>query len=83
VVNTTPLGSGAYIDQSPVSAEQLNGVRCVYDLIYNPVDTRFLREGRKAGCDTIGGLEMLEAQALLQFELWFREHGQKSPSASR
>ena len=43
VVNTTPLGSGAYIDQSPVTAEQLNGVRIVYDLIYNPADTRFLR----------------------------------------
>ena len=70
VVNTTPLGSGAYIDQSPVTAEQLNGVRCVYDLIYNPADTRFLNEARSAGCDTIGGLEMLVAQAKLQFELW-------------
>lgn len=70
VVNTTPLGSGAYIDQTPVTAAQLHGVRCVYDLIYNPVDTRFLNEARKAGCDTIGGLEMLVAQAKLQFELW-------------
>jgi 3-dehydroquinate dehydratase/shikimate dehydrogenase len=70
VVNTTPLGSGVYIDQSPATAEQLNGARCVYDLIYNPVDTRFLLEARKAGCDTIGGLEMLVAQAKIQFELW-------------
>jgi len=70
VVNTTPLGSGAYMDQSPVTAEQLNGVRCAYDLIYNPADTRFLREAHSAGCDTIGGLEMLVAQAKLQFELW-------------
>jgi shikimate 5-dehydrogenase len=64
------LGSGAYIDQSPVTAEQLNGVHCAYDLIYNPADTRFLREARQVGCDTIGGLEMLVAQAKLQFELW-------------
>ena len=70
VVNTTPLGSGSYIDQSPVSAEQLNGARIAYDLIYNPADTSFLREARKAGCDTVGGLEMLVAQAKLQFELW-------------
>ena len=70
VVNTTPLGSGSYIDQSPVTSKQLNGVRIAYDLIYNPADTRFLREARKAGCDTIGGLEMLVAQAKLQFELW-------------
>ena len=83
VVNTTPLGSGSYIDQSPVSADQLNGVRCVYDLIYNPADTRFLQEGRKAGCETIGGLEMLVAQAQLQFALWFDQYGRKGPSASR
>jgi len=70
VVNTTPLGSGAHIDQSPVTADQLNGVRIAYDLIYNPADTRFLREAHKAGCDTIGGLEMLVAQAKIQFELW-------------
>jgi 3-dehydroquinate dehydratase / shikimate dehydrogenase len=70
VINTTPLGSGAYIDQSPVTAAQLNGVSCAYDLIYNPADTRFLQEARKAGCDTIGGLEMLVAQAKIQFELW-------------
>jgi 3-dehydroquinate dehydratase / shikimate dehydrogenase len=70
VINTTPLGSGAYIDQSPITAEQLNGVSCAYDLIYNPADTRFLQEARKAGCDTIGGLDMLVAQAKIQFELW-------------
>src|SRR5689334_4248710 len=70
VVNTTPLGSGAYVEQSPVTAEQLSGVRCAYDLIYNPADTRFLREARTAGCDTIGGLEMLVAQGKIQFELW-------------
>jgi len=70
VVNTTPLGSGAYVDQSPATAEQLNGVRCAYDLIYNPADTRFLSEARKAGCYTIGGLEMLVGQAKIQFELW-------------
>ena len=70
VVNTTPLGSGAHIDQSPASREQLNGVRCVYDLIYNPRETRLLREALAAGCETLGGLEMLIAQAKLQFELW-------------
>lgn len=70
VINTTPLGSGAYIEQSPVTAEQLNGVCCAYDLIYNPADTRFLQEARKAGCHTIGGLDMLVAQAKIQFELW-------------
>ncbi|HKU77909.1 MAG TPA: shikimate dehydrogenase [Pyrinomonadaceae bacterium] len=70
VVNTTPLGSGAYIDQTPATAEQLKGVRCIYDLIYNPRETRLLHEAREAGCETLGGLEMLIAQAKLQFKLW-------------
>lgn len=70
VINTTPVGSGAYIDQSPVTRQQLSGSRCVYDLIYNPRETLFLREAHEAGCETLGGLEMLVAQAGLQFELW-------------
>jgi 3-dehydroquinate dehydratase/shikimate dehydrogenase len=70
VINATPLGSGAHIDQSPATRDQLTGARCVYDLIYNPRDTRLLREAREAGCETLGGLEMLVAQAALQFELW-------------
>jgi len=70
VINTTPLGSGAYVGQSPVTRKQLSGSRCVYDLIYNPAETLLLREAHEAGCETLGGLEMLVAQAGLQFELW-------------
>ena len=70
VINTTPLGSGEHLDQSPATTEQLNGARCVYDLIYNPIETKLLREAQQAGCKTLGGLEMLVAQARLQFELW-------------
>jgi 3-dehydroquinate dehydratase/shikimate dehydrogenase len=62
VINATP--------QSPVTAEQLAGAGLVYDLIYNPIETGFLKEGRAAGCETLGGLKMLVAQARLQFELW-------------
>jgi 3-dehydroquinate dehydratase/shikimate dehydrogenase len=72
VVNATPLGSGAHIDQTPATGEQLNGVRCVYDLIYNPGETRLMREAIAAGCETLGGLEMLIAQAKLQFKLWIK-----------
>jgi 3-dehydroquinate dehydratase / shikimate dehydrogenase len=78
VINATPLGSGEYIDQSPATQEQLRGARCVYDLIYNPIETRLLREAREAGCETLGGLEMLVAQGQVQFELWTG----KRPSAT-
>jgi 3-dehydroquinate dehydratase/shikimate dehydrogenase len=70
VINATPLGSGAHVEQTPVTADQLNGVRGVYDLIYNPRLTKLMREAAAAGCETLGGLEMLVAQAKLQFELW-------------
>ena len=70
VINATPLGSGESIDQVPATADQLDGTRFVYDLVYNPIETRFLQEASKAGCKTVRGLEMLIAQAKNQFELW-------------
>ena len=70
VINATPVGSGMYIGQSPITQKQLAGSRCVYDLIYNPAQTLLLREAHEAGCETVGGLEMLIAQARWQFELW-------------
>ena len=70
VINATPLGSGTQINESPATRKQLAGSRCVYDLIYNPVETRLLLEAKEAGCETLGGLEMLIAQAEKQFELW-------------
>src|SRR5262245_21595315 len=71
VVNATPLGmSGANQEMTPVSAAQLRGVRLAYDLVYNPLQTRFLRVARDAGCETLGGMEMLLSQAVEQFKLW-------------
>ena len=62
VVNATPA--------CPAGSEQLAGARLVYDLIYNPIETQFLKEARAVGCETLGGLPMLAAQARRQFELW-------------
>jgi 3-dehydroquinate dehydratase/shikimate dehydrogenase len=71
VINTTPLGtSGPHVEETPSTAEQLQGARIAYDLVYNPAETRFLREARAAGCETVGGLAMLVAQAAEQFKLW-------------
>lgn len=70
VVNATPLGSGQYVDQTPATRDQLKGVRIAFDMVYNPIDTKFLQEARIAGCETVKGLEMLVGQARMQFELW-------------
>jgi 3-dehydroquinate dehydratase/shikimate dehydrogenase len=71
VINTTPLGTfGEFGSKTPVTARQLGGARLVYDLVYNPTETLFLREAKDAGCETLGGLSMLIAQAAEQFKLW-------------
>jgi shikimate 5-dehydrogenase len=57
------------VDATPVPKASLTG-RIVYDLVYNPPATRLLRDAASAGCLTIGGLEMLVAQAREQFRLW-------------
>ena len=62
VVNATPV--------APLTQEQLSGARWVYDLVYNPIETKLLYDAHEAGCQTLGGLEMLVAQAKFQFELW-------------
>ncbi len=71
VINATTLGtSGPLENETPATADQLRGARFAYDLVYNPFETRFLREARKAGCEASGGLGMLIAQAAQQFKLW-------------
>jgi 3-dehydroquinate dehydratase / shikimate dehydrogenase len=69
LVNCTPVGMEPRPEETPVPAAHLTG-RCVYDLVYNPPVTRLLREATRAGCQTIGGLEMLVAQAQEQFHWW-------------
>jgi len=70
-VNTTPLGTKGISEHETVAtADQLKNVKLVYDIIYNPVETRLLREAKTAGARTINGLEMLIGQAVRQFEIW-------------
>lgn len=69
VINATPV--------CPAVAEQIAGAGLVYDLIYNPLETEFLKRARRVGCETLGGLPMLSAQARRQFQLWTG----KTPSA--
>jgi shikimate 5-dehydrogenase len=55
---------------SPVPRSALRGRRVAYDFVYNPLDTQFLKDARDEGCHVISGIEMLVAQAGLQFALW-------------
>ncbi len=78
LVNTTPVGMHPDQNSSPLAAEllpYLHGKIC-YDIIYNPPETRLLRDAREHGARTIGGTEMFLHQAALSFQLWF---GAKMP----
>lgn len=71
VINATPLGThGQLENETPATATQLRGAGVAYDLVYNPSRTRFMREARGVGCEIVGGLPMLVAQAAAQFALW-------------
>ncbi|HKT80241.1 MAG TPA: shikimate dehydrogenase [Vicinamibacterales bacterium] len=72
LVNCTPVGMYPHVDESPLPSlrHESGGGRIVYDLIYNPQTTRLIHEARQAGCQVIGGLEMLVAQAEEQFAFW-------------
>ena len=90
VVNTTPLGMrGKAEDDTPydfslAGALPANGAAkatpIAYDIVYNPLETRFLREARAAGRCCISGLEMFFGQGDAQFRLWT---GQGLPPESR
>lgn len=71
IVNTTPLGMAPWMETSPWP-EALpfpEGV-FVYDLVYNPAQTLFIRRARRAGLKAANGLGMLVEQAALSFERW-------------
>lgn len=71
LVNTTPLGmKGKLETETPVFAEQIKDVKLICDLVYNPFETRLIEEAKKADVPTIGGLAMLVAQGMKQFEIW-------------
>ena len=69
LVNTTPVGTFPNCDETPLP-DSCFGKGLVYDLVYNPKITRLLKQASEAGCNTIGGLEMLVAQAREQFAWW-------------
>ena len=73
VVNATPLGTkGALENETILTAAQIEGVKLVFDLVYNPLETRLMSEAKKTNVPAIGGLEMLAAQGAKQFEIWTR-----------
>jgi 3-dehydroquinate dehydratase/shikimate dehydrogenase len=68
LINSTPVGMSPQTQETPLS-EDLIDYRYVFDMVYNPLETRMIRESRSKA-KVISGVEMFVAQAARQFELW-------------
>lgn len=77
IINTTSVGMYPEIDDIPIPKEVLHTELLVSDLIYNPFQTKLLKEGQKIGSKTHNGLGMFVHQGALAFELWT---GHQAPS---
>ncbi len=70
IINTTPIGMFPNIDQSPISSTFFDSKMFAYDIIYNPLITKFLKEAKKKGATILDGRKMFINQASMQYQLW-------------
>ena len=71
IINTTPVGSYPDINDFPkIPYEYLNQNFLLFDLIYNPNETKFLAYGKAKNAQTKNGLEMLQLQAEESWNIW-------------
>jgi len=71
VVNATPVGMWPHTDASPwPESLPIPSQWTVFDLVYNPLETRLLQQARQSGARAIDGLEMLVRQGALSFHMW-------------
>ncbi|MBO4611784.1 MAG: shikimate dehydrogenase [Bacteroidaceae bacterium] len=71
IVNCSPVGMHPHTDEAPqLPYEAIGPQHLLFDLIYNPTETLFLKRGRERGAVTKNGLEMLELQALESWRIW-------------
>jgi shikimate dehydrogenase len=74
IVNATSVGLKN--EQSPISLESIKPETIVYDIVYMPMNTDFLKKAKQKGAKIIYGYEMLLGQAVRAFEIW---HGIEAP----
>ena len=76
LVNATSVGMTPDVDKTPFDVDLLRPGLVVFDVVYNPLRTRLLRDAEAAGAKTTSGIEMLVWQGALAFEKWT---GQEAP----
>ncbi|MBS3796034.1 MAG: shikimate dehydrogenase [Candidatus Thorarchaeota archaeon] len=71
LLNCTPVGmKGHSAGETPIKKELLHDHLVVMDLVYNPVETRLLRDANSVGCRTVNGIALLIQQGAASFETW-------------
>lgn len=71
IINTTPLGMSPYVNNCPnIPYEQLNQQHFLFDLVYNPTESLFLKKGKAQGSAIMNGMDMLIGQAEKSWEIW-------------
>lgn len=73
IINATSIGMYPHVDASPLPATWLRSHHVVFDVVYNPRDTRLLQIARAVGATVISGMEMFVIQAEAQVELWLAD----------
>ncbi|MDJ0889007.1 MAG: shikimate dehydrogenase [Desulfobacterales bacterium] len=70
LINTTPVGMWPHVDARPLPVKHLRPGMTVMDIIYNPLQSRLIREAADMGCRVLNGVPMFVHQGALQFKLW-------------
>ncbi len=70
LINTTPVGMWPHVDALPLPVKYLRPGMMVMDIIYNPLQSRLIREAADMGCRVLNGVPMFVHQGALQFKLW-------------
>jgi len=70
LVNATSVGMPPDVDISPVPSDLLHSDLSVMDIIYNPLETKLLKDAKSAGAKVVSGIEMLLYQGAVAFEIW-------------
>lgn len=76
IINATPVGTAPDIDNAPsLDYSSLGESHQLFDLVYNPATTEFLKRGEAQGANTMNGILMLQTQAIASWHIWQRELG--------
>lgn len=68
IINTTPVGMYPNMDETPIDLSSFHSLQAVVDIIYNPLETKLMKDARDRNILAVNGLEMLIAQALFAVE---------------